>query len=65
MAGVGTVTVLQSNDLKSVNGFDQKAVVPKESQFNVKSKTFPIAIAPYSFSVLRIKLVPEQKSMKK
>jgi alpha-L-arabinofuranosidase len=65
LTGVGRLTVLQSADLKSVNGFDLQKVTPEESLFTVKKKTFPITSAPYSFSVLRIKLVPERTSMKK
>jgi alpha-L-arabinofuranosidase len=65
LTGVGTLNVLQSNDLKSVNSFNQQPVLPKESLFTVKNKTFPVTSAPYSFSVFRIKLVPERTSMKK
>lgn len=65
LTGVGTLTVLQSNDLKSVNNFNKQPLLPKESLFTVKNKTFPITTEPYSFSVLRIKLIPERTSMKK
>jgi alpha-L-arabinofuranosidase len=57
LKGEGKLIVLQSNDLKVVNSFEQQPVVPKESVFNVKSKTFTLTALPYSFSVLRVKLI--------
>lgn len=56
LQGAGKLTVLQSNDLKVVNSFEQQPIVPKESAFNVKNKTFTLTALPYSFSVLRVKL---------
>jgi alpha-L-arabinofuranosidase len=61
LKGEGKLIVLQSNDLKVVNSFEQQPVVPKESVFNVKSKTFTITALPYSFSVLRVKLTGTSK----
>lgn len=65
MTGAGTLTVLQSNDLTAINTFEHQPVTPTESVFAVKNKTFTLTALPYSFSVLRIKLVPERISMKK
>jgi alpha-L-arabinofuranosidase len=60
LSGVGTLTVLQSNDLKAINTFDQQRVVPQESSFAVKHKNFTLTALPYSFTVLRLKLVPQR-----
>jgi alpha-L-arabinofuranosidase len=66
LPGEGKLTVLQGNDLAAVNTFDQpKQIAPKESTISIKNKKITLAAAPYSFSVLRIKLVGEQTSMKK
>ena len=65
LTGMGKLTVLQSNDLKAVNTFEQQPVVPEEFPFTVKNKTFTLTALPYSFSVLRIKLIAEKISVKK
>lgn len=65
LTGIGKLTVLQSNDLNATNTFEQQRVVPKESSFIVKNKTFTLTALPYSFSVLRVKLVSAQMSKKK
>ena len=58
LATVGKLTVMQSTDLNQVNSFDQPLVVsPKESTIAVKSKKFEYTAAPYSFTVLRIKML--------
>lgn len=50
-----TITVLKSNDLKSVNSFDNPtAVSPSTQQLNIKGKQFSIDLAPYSFMVFRV-----------
>ena len=64
--GDGKLTVLEGNDLGAVNTFEQpRQIAPKESIVSIKNKKITLAAAPYSFSVLRIKLVNEQTSMKK
>lgn len=53
----GKLTVLQGSSLSVVNSFDQPMqVAPKESVITIKNKKFDYTAAPYSFSVLRIKL---------
>jgi alpha-L-arabinofuranosidase len=57
LAMQGKLTVLQGSNLTVVNSFDQPTQVsPKESVINIKNKKFDYTAAPYSFSVLRIKL---------
>jgi alpha-L-arabinofuranosidase len=65
LAGVAKLMVMQSNNLNAVNTFDQETILPKESSFIVKNRAFALIVLPYSFSVLRIKLIPEQMSVKK
>lgn len=58
IATVGKLTVMQSADLNQVNSFDQPlAVSPKESTIAVKNKNIEYNAAPYSFTVVRIKLL--------
>jgi alpha-L-arabinofuranosidase len=66
IVGEGKMVVLQSKQLDDVNSFDNpQAVSPKESSVSVRNKKLTLDAAPYSFSVLRIKMVNEQTSMKK
>ena len=58
LAPKASMTVLQSDDLYSINSFDApQKVAPKESVITVKGKKIELATAAYSFSVLRIKLL--------
>jgi len=58
--------VLQSSQLDAMNSFDNpEKVAPKAATFAIKNKKLTLELAPYSFSVLRIKLAPEQTTMKK
>jgi len=58
LAAQGSLTVLQSDNLYSINSFDQpQRVAPKESTIAVKGKKINLTAAPYSFSVLRVKLM--------
>ena len=51
------MTVLQSDDLEKVNSLDDPmAISPKDSQLAVKNKKLSLSLAPYSFSVIRVKL---------
>lgn len=62
----GKLTVLKGSDLTQINTFTQPhQIAPKESLLPVKNKKFTLEAAPYSFSVLRLKLVEEKASMKK
>jgi alpha-L-arabinofuranosidase len=66
LAGEGKAIVLQGSQLNAVNSFDHpENVAPKESSFAVKNKKLTLEAPPYSLSVLRIKLAPQQTSMKK
>ena len=52
------ITVMQSNDLYATNSFDTPLnVSPKESVINIKGKKIPVVAAPYSFSVVRVKIL--------
>jgi alpha-L-arabinofuranosidase len=56
-----TLTVLHNNDNTAVNTFEQPAVVaPKTAAFPVKGNSLALHAAPYSFSVLRIKIAGKQ-----
>lgn len=58
LAVQGKLTVLQASNLSVVNSFDQPMQVsPKESFISIKNKKMEYNAAPYSFSVLRIKLL--------
>jgi alpha-N-arabinofuranosidase len=58
LAAQGKLTVLQGSSLSVVNSFDQPMQVsPKESFISIKNKKIEYNAAPYSFSVLRIKLL--------
>jgi alpha-L-arabinofuranosidase len=58
LAAQGLFTVLQSDNLYSVNSFDQpQKVAPKESAIAVKGKKINLTAAPYSFSVFRVKIM--------
>ncbi len=57
MASKASMTVLQSDDLFSVNSIAApQKISPKESVIDVKGKKIELAQAPYSFTVVRIKL---------
>lgn len=58
MAAQGLLTVLQSDNLYSVNSFEKpQNIAPKESAVAIKGKNVTFVAAPYSFSVLRIKML--------
>lgn len=53
----GLLTVLQSNNLANVNSFTTpKNVAPVESDIAIKGKQINLTAAPYSFSVIRVKM---------
>ena len=57
MVSQGLLTTLQSNDLNSVNSFNQPMnVAPKESSVAIKGNKINLISLPYSFSVIRIKM---------
>jgi alpha-L-arabinofuranosidase len=49
--------VLKSDNLESMNTLDTPSViVPSETSIDIKGKTVALTLAPYSFSVIRIKM---------
>jgi alpha-L-arabinofuranosidase len=49
--------VLKSDNLEAMNTLDTPSVlVPSEQAIDIKGKTIPLTLAPYSFSVIRIKM---------
>ncbi|MEP7106490.1 MAG: alpha-L-arabinofuranosidase C-terminal domain-containing protein [Ferruginibacter sp.] len=53
----GLLTVLQSNDENSVNSIAQpQNVIPVESVIALKGKEINLVAAPYSFSVIKVKM---------
>ncbi len=58
LAAAGKLIVLHNNNPAVVNSFDQPLQVsPKASSLTIKSKKFEYTSAPYSLSVLRIKIM--------
>lgn len=56
-AAKATLTVLTNNDPARVNSFDQpKQVSPVSTEIKIPGKRFPLETAPYSMSVLRLRL---------
>lgn len=57
LASSALLTVLQGNAPNSVNSFNQpQNIAPVESQIAVKGKQLTLMVAPYSFSVIRVKM---------
>lgn len=57
-ASKGKLIVLKNEDLTKVNSLDQPTLVsPVEQEFILKGKTVKQELAPYSFTVIRIKQV--------
>ena len=58
LAVQGSLTVLRNDDLYSVNSFtNPENVAPKQSTLNIKGKKVDLVSAPYSFTVLRVKML--------
>ena len=57
LAKAGTLTVMQSGDMKQVNSIENPAALaPKTQSFAPKGKMIKAELAPYSFAVYRIGL---------
>ncbi len=57
LKGRAKLTVLQSDNLDVVNTLDNPtAISPVEKEMTVNNKNFSIPLAPYSFTVIRIKM---------
>jgi len=58
MEAKGTLTELTSDKLDQVNTLDEPtAVSPKDQQVDVKNKTIRFSVKPYSFNVIRVKML--------
>lgn len=56
-AAQARLTVLQSDDINSMNSFEQPGrISPENTEISIPGKQFPLKIAPRSLSVLRIGL---------
>ena len=54
----GTITELTSDKLDQVNTLDEpSAVSPKDQPVDVKNKTIKFSVKPYSFNVIRVKML--------
>ena len=52
------LTVLKSNNLEAVNSLEAPSVIaPVETTIDVKGKVIGLILAPYSFSLVRVKLL--------
>lgn len=57
LKGKAKLTVLQSNNLDVVNTLDNPTVIsPVDKEMVINNKKFSIPLAPYSFTVMRIKM---------
>jgi alpha-L-arabinofuranosidase len=57
VAAKGTMIVLKSDHLYSVNSFESpKNIAPQESEIQLIGKKIQLNLSPYSFSVLKIKM---------
>ena len=58
MESKGTLTELTSDKLDQVNTLDEPtAVSPKDQQVDVKNKSIRFSVKPYSFNVIRVKML--------
>jgi alpha-L-arabinofuranosidase len=58
LAAQGTLTVLKGDNLNSMNSFEQpQNVAPKESTITINGTTINLTAAPYSFNVIRVKML--------
>jgi alpha-L-arabinofuranosidase len=58
MGTIAKMIVLKSEDLSKVNSLEQPTLLsPVESEIVLKGKTVNQVVAPYSFAVIRIKVL--------
>ncbi|QEC67988.1 alpha-L-arabinofuranosidase [Panacibacter ginsenosidivorans] len=58
LAAEGKSVVLKSNDLYSVNSFSEPTKIsPHESAITIKGKSIALDAAPYSFNIIRVKML--------
>jgi alpha-N-arabinofuranosidase len=56
LAPAGSLTVLQSGDLDGVNSLENAmALSPQEKELVVKGRQLNVALAPYSFTIVKVK----------
>jgi len=54
----GKHIVLKSDNLDKVNTFENAtAVSPVEQQINIKGKKVSVSLSPYSFNIIRVKML--------
>jgi alpha-L-arabinofuranosidase len=54
----GKLIVLKSDNLDQVNTFDNAtAISPKEQEINIQAKKVSVPLAPYSFNIIRVKML--------
>ncbi|MES1225696.1 MAG: alpha-L-arabinofuranosidase C-terminal domain-containing protein, partial [Bacteroidota bacterium] len=57
LSSTGSVTVLKSDDLYSVNSFDNpQKIAPQDTPIAIKGKTINFTAASYSFNVIKFKM---------
>lgn len=58
LATTANVEVLKNDDLQLANSFAQPAgISPQATSINFKGKKLPVTLAPYSFQVIRVKIL--------
>ena len=58
LASKASITTLQSNDPDAVNSIESpKSVSPQASETDVKGKQLNLTLSPYSFTVVRVKML--------
>lgn len=58
LATTGAVNTLKSDDLQTVNAFAQPAgISPQQSAISLKGKKAVVSMAPYSFQVIKVKML--------
>ncbi|MDO3626199.1 alpha-L-arabinofuranosidase C-terminal domain-containing protein [Mucilaginibacter sp. BT774] len=57
MSSEGTLTVLQSDDLNSVNSINEPlAICPKKNTLVIKDNRIKLTMKPYSFNIIRVSI---------
>lgn len=58
LAATATVDVMKSDNLQQANTFGQPAIVsPQQLTYKLKGKKLPLTLAPYSFQVIKVRLL--------
>ena len=60
-ASIGKMLQLQNDNLQQTNSFEQPFLIsPKESAIEIGTKNIDCSIAPYSFSIIRVKILAKK-----